>query len=100
MPGSGQVHVKSTGERNFSNDSGRTPHARWDILGSDYGLSIALKWSLRGGPGRGPAHYVPLFRPRRDFPLILHLPNSILTATSPSSPLITQSHRLAGISSI
>ena len=69
-PGSCQKHGRIPTE---ATDCGRTPHARWDILGSDYGLSIALKWSFRGGPGRGPAHYVPLFRPRRDFPLILNL---------------------------
>ena len=95
-PGSCQKHGRIPTE---ATDSGRTPHARWDILDSDYGPSMRIGVS---GPDLVAVRHinVPLFRPHRDFPLILNLPNSILTATSPSSPLITQSHRLAGISSI
>lgn len=100
MPGSGQVHVKSTGEfppRRPIVDGHRMLAGIYSILIMDRRCELEFPGRTLSRSGTLTCHF---FGPTVISPLILNLPNSILTATSPSSPLITQSHRLAGISSI
>ena len=65
---------------------------------SDHELSIVLNWSSRGGSGRGP-DCVPLFGPAVLSPSYC-IPDQHSHRHLTFLPLITQTHRLAGISII